>query len=235
MRSGASCLAAGLAICIAAPAAAETGSFYVGLEAGPTAGRNNDVDEVVGSIAAPMEYDDVLSIGYRTGHDLGIAGGHDLGLFRVELEVAHKQADLKSVKLDENFPNFIAAVPALAGSEFNLPGKVSTISAMANGLVDIGVTKRLSLYGGGGYGRAWVRAIGDQDSAWGWQWIAGVRFAISEKFEIGLKQRYFNSGILKLQHGPIAYPDPPPNAIISPEIEGEYRTRSLLVSLHANL
>lgn len=219
---------------VPAPAAADTGSFYVGLEAGPTIGRDNDVDEVVDFApgSAAIEYDDVLSIGYKQGHDVGLAGGYDFGLLRIELEVAHKRANLKSVEPDENFANFVGSVPGLSDGDLDLPGKISTASAMVNGLVDICVTDRLSLYGGGGYGRSWVRAIGDEDGAWAWQWIAGVRYAISEKVEIGLKQRYFNSGIVKLQHGPLADGG---NAVIRPEIEGEYRTRSLLVSLHFNL
>ena len=234
MRGRTCCLVAATAFFGAASAAADTGSFYVGVEGGPTAGRDNDVDEFVelaGAVATP-EYDDVLSIGYRIGHDFGIAGGYDFGLLRIELEVAHKRARLKPVEPDENFENLIGAVPVLAGDDFDLPGKISTVSAMANGLVDIGVTDRLSVYGGGGYGRSWVRAVGDEDSAWAWQWIAGVRYAISEQVELGLKQRYFNSGIIKLQHGPLTYAG---SALVTPEIEGEHRTRSLLVSLHFKL
>lgn len=234
MRIHAICLASSAALLVAAPVAAETGSFYVSLEGGPTFGRDNDVDETadLAGAAAPTEYDDVLSIGYKPGHDIGIAGGYDFGFLRVELEVAHKQANLKSVEPDENFENFIGAVPALTNGDLDLPGKVSTVSAMANGLVDIGVNDRLTFFGGGGYGRSWVRAVGDEDGAWAWQWIAGVRYAISDRVEIGLKQRYFNSGIITLQHGPLTYGG---NAEITPEIEGEYRTRSLLVSLHFNL
>jgi hypothetical protein len=40
-------LAAAAASFMAAPAAADTGSFYLALEGGATAGRDNDVDEVV--------------------------------------------------------------------------------------------------------------------------------------------------------------------------------------------
>lgn len=228
------CVAGFAALGFAVPAAAEGGRFYVGVEAGPTLGRDSDVDEVArfAEDAAAIEYDDVLSIGYKLGHDLGIAGGYDFGPLRIELEVAHKRAGLKSVEPDENFESFIGAVPVLADGELDLPGKINTVSAMANGLIDIGVTNRLSIYGGGGYGWTWVRAVGDEGSAWGWQWIAGVRYAISEGVEIGLKQRYFNAGIVKLHARPMTYVG---NAQITPEIEGEYRTRSLLVSLHFNL
>ena len=34
-------------------------------------------------------------------------------------------------------------------------------------------------YGGGGFGRARVKPLGDSDSAWAWQGIAGVRYALS--------------------------------------------------------
>lgn len=227
-------LAAAAAMLIAAPAAAETDSFYVGLEGGLTAGRDNDVDEMVDPAGAEtaIEYDDVLSIGYKTGHDFGIAAGYDFGILRFELEAAHKQASFKAVEPDENYENFIQAVPASSADVFDLPGKLTTISAMANGLIDIGVTDNLTFYGGGGYGRSWVRAFGDHNGAWAWQYIVGVRYKISEKLEAGLKHRYFNSGIVKLKHPTLVCSG---NVEVSPEMEGEYRTRSLLVSLHYNL
>jgi len=227
-------LSAVAAMFIAAPAAADTGSFYVGVEGGLTAGRDNDVDEVVepARVETAIEYDDVLSIGYKTGHDLGIAAGYDFGILRFELEVAHKQASFKAVEPDENFESFIQAVPAPTVDVFDLPGKMTTLSAMASGLVDIGVSDSLTIYGGGGYGRSWVRAFGDENGAWAWQYVVGVRHKISERLEVGLKQRYFNSGIVKLQHPPLIQTG---NMEVGPEIEGEYRTRSLLVSLHFSL
>ena len=219
---------------VAAPTAADTGSsFYVGVEGGPTLGRVGDVDEVVelAGAAAATEYDDVLSVDYKRGHDIGISSGYDLGPLRVELEVAHKRARLKPLEPDENFDNFIGAVPGLTDDDLDLPGKMSVASAMINGLIDVGIADRLTVYGGGGYGRTWARAVGDEDSAWGWQWIAGVRYAVSQNVEIGLKHRYFNSGIVKLQNGPRTIAG---NGQLTPEIEGKYRTRSLLVGLHFN-
>jgi opacity protein-like surface antigen len=120
----------------------------------------------------------------------------------------------------------------LTEGDLDLRGKTTTVSAMLNGLIDVGVTDGLALYGGGGYGRSWVRSVGDEDSSWAWQWIVGVRFAVSEDVEIGLKQRYFNSGIVRLRHRP---PTHAGNAAIMPEIEGEHRIRSMLLSLHFKL
>ena len=218
---------------MAAPAAADTGSFYLALEGGATAGRDNDVDEVVDPAGAEpaIEYDDVLSIGYKIGHDVGIAAGYDLGALRLELEVAHKRASFTGVEPDENFENFAEAVSASSVAPFDLPGKMTTFSAMANGLIDIGVSDRFTVYGGGGYGRSWVRAFGDEDRAWAWQYVVGVRHRINRKLEVGLKQRYFNSGKVKLHHPPLSYAE---SVEVRPEIEGEYRTRSLLATLHVN-
>ena len=44
--------------------------------------------------------------------------------------------------------------------------------------------------------RAWGKALDDKESAWAWQLIAGVRYAISSNIDLGLKYRYFRTGSL---------------------------------------
>ena len=44
---------------------------------------------------------------------------------------------------------------------------------MVNALVDVGGDSGLGASLGGGFGRARVKQLGDSDSAWAWQLIAG--------------------------------------------------------------
>ena len=205
----------------ASPATADPGTFYVGVEGGIAFGRDNDID-----VITVVEFDDVLSLGYRPGHDFGMVGGYDLGPLRLELDVAHKGVPLDAVEPDENYDNFLDSTNSAPG-DVGISGRMKVATAMLNGLADIPVTDRLTLYGGGGYGRSRAHALGDRDGAWAWQWIAGIRYTVSDHVELGLKQRYFNSGIVKLRGDPFSLD----SAIITPELEGEFRTRSLLASL----
>lgn len=238
---------AGLAL--SAPATAHTGP-YIGIEGGLLSGRANDVDEIVSSSAMQTaEYDDVLAIGYKRGRDLAIVAGYGFRPFRLELELAHKRAAIAQSIPDDNFDSFIesfnAALSELAASaslgeppltlrDLAVEGEMRVASAMANGLVDARVGKSVFLYGGGGIGRSIATALGDRDGALAWQWFAGVRYAIDHKIELGLKYRYFNSGILKLQHAGIRISGQAAETAIHlrPEIEGEFRSRSLLATIH---
>jgi len=212
-------------------------------------------DEVEGF----TEFDDALSVDYATGHDLGILGGYDFGRIRLELEVARKKMRIGPIGADENFENLAQVVnaqlgrdpanpgsgtgelPALAVADFIVPGRMTVYSAMANALIDLDVLSRLSVYGGGGLGRSRVHAFGDHDGALAWQWIAGARFGVRPNVALGVKYRYLNSGIVQLRHPPLRYPGNPSlsgertDATIVPEIEGEIRTRSLLISLQYQL
>jgi opacity protein-like surface antigen len=276
-------MAAVAGVMISVPTAARAGSPYVGIEGGVLHGRENDVDEIANyttienpatALAPPgpadTEFDDVFSINYRIGYDVDVIGGYDFGIFRLELELGHKRANLRSIDPDDITGSFLAdfnaalnrpsaqpdpgapGLPALTIDDFDLDEKMSILSAMINGLVDVGVTDRLSLYGGGGYGRSRASALGDKDSAWAWQYMAGVRYAIGPKIDLGIKYRYFNSGVVTLRHGGLEYignpdrltiapaggmattVDQTTNALLAPEIEGRFRTRSLLASLIYN-
>jgi hypothetical protein len=123
---------------------------------------------------------------------------------------------------------------------------------MIDALVDLPVTKRATLYAGGGYGRSFAKALGDSDGAWAWQYMVGARYKLSDRIDLGVKHRYFNSGIVRLRHDGIAYAGNPnrltitppagpatdidqtTNVLLRPEIEGEFRTRSYMASLFYN-
>ena len=211
------------------------------------------------------EFDDTFAIAYKKGYDVGLLGGYDFGLLRVEMELSQKSMKLDSLKSDDITEEYLATLNdalnrpsaspdpgapglgALDMGDFELDGRMRLRSAMVNALVDVDVTKRLSIYGGGGYGFTWARSLGTGDSARGWQWIAGVRYGLTDKFDLGLKYRYFNSGIMTLRSDPQLYTGNPNrqvigtttvdqtvNATVMPEIEVEIRTRSLLASLIYN-
>ena len=144
-----------------------------------------------------MTLNDGVSIKHKTGIDADLIGGYDFGMFRLEAETGYKHASINSVSLNESY----FGVPrADAG------GHTSALSAMANGLLDFGNDAGLSGYVGGGLGVARVTynldipSLGtgfrDRDKAFAWQLIAGVRMAVSDQFEVGLKYRYFQTGHL---------------------------------------
>ena len=214
---------------------------------------------------AASEFDDTFAIAYKKGYDVGLIGGYDFGHLRLEMELSQKSMKLGSLKSDDITQDYLATLngvlnrpsaspdpgaPGLGAldiGDFELDGRMRLRSAMVNALVDFDLTKRLSIYGGGGYGFTWARSLGAGDSARGWQWIAGLRYGLTDKFDLGLKYRYFNSGIMTLRSDPQLYTgnadrqvigtttvDQTVNATVVPEIEGEIRTRSLLASLIYN-
>ena len=216
-----------------------------------------------------QEYDDVFRINYGKGYDLSIVGGFDFGWSRLELELTRKRTDLRHIDADDNAETFLSSVnaelnrpsqapdpdapglPALTLDDFDLDGDIQATAVMANAMVDIGLTKRLSAFFGYGFGRSWVKALGDNDAAWGWQRFYGVRYKVSDRFEIGVKYRKFNSGVVKLQQKPLVYDGNPDrltvaesgggsfvdrttNALLVPELEGAFRPQSVVASLIYN-
>lgn len=213
-----------------------------------------------------MEFDDVFSLDYaKPGFEAGIIGGYDFGWFRLELELSHKRAGLGNIRADDTTDNFLTSVNAelnrpsaapdpgapglqpLTIEDFELDGKMRATSAMLNALLDLKVTDRMSVYGGGGTGASQVKSLGAKDSAHSWQYIIGTRYKVGPKVEFGLKYRYFNSGIVKLHSERISYNGNPDRLSIDgtfidqttellsqPQIEGKFRERSILASLFYN-
>jgi hypothetical protein len=74
--------------------------------------------------------------------------------------------------------------------------------------------------------------------------MIGARYSVTDRIDLGLKYRKFASGIIKLDHDPIDYagnPDQGATAVstrtaaIAPDIEGEFRTRGVSLTLSYNL
>lgn len=126
-------------------------------------------------------------------------------------------------------------------------GSMRVTSLVANALLDWKVGSRLTFYGGGGYGRSWGRVFGQSDKSMAWQYIVGARVRITDQVDVGLKYRYFNSGHFRMFEDPYQFAGNPDritvgstpvdqttSANVSSDVEGEWRTRNLLLSLLYN-
>ena len=72
---------------------------------------------------------------------------------------------------------------------------------MVNGLLDFGDQDGVSFQAGLGFGRARVKLIDDKDSAWAWQAILGINYAISPNMDLGMRYKYFTTGDLEFDGG----------------------------------
>lgn len=193
-------LAAVAAAAIATPAFAQDAGPYVGIEGGLLFPKDSDVDADV-NFTDPLindaNYDNIINIDYKRGYDLDAIAGYDFGAFRLEAELGYKRAKVDELQLDQDFIDAYEAATGdvITDTDVNLNGRVRVTSIMANALADFG-TGGFRIYGGGGFGRARVKLLGDRDSAWAYQLIAGIGMPISPNIEAGLKYRYFRTGKL---------------------------------------
>ena len=215
-------LVAPAAMVITAPAAARDGLGYVGIGGGVLFPRPQTGDAQVvytttesGTPApgpATFTFEKAYDRPYRPGIDVDAVAGYDFGMFRLEAELAWKRAKpkkgdvnaafLTKLNADLNRPpaDFTFTSPPLAAliaADFDISRRMNIISTMANALVDTAPGRGVSLYGGAGFGRSWARSQANKDSAWAGQLIAGARYSVSPKIEVGLKYRYFRTGRLE--------------------------------------
>jgi opacity protein-like surface antigen len=138
-------------------------------------------------------------------------------------------------------------------ADFHVDGRIRVLSVMLNGYVE----KRLGpidLSIGAGAGQSFGKAVGDTAEIFGsWQYMLGARVPVTHGIELGVKYRYFNSGNLKFDDKPgfdftgnpdrLTIPvsggsdatvDRTTSVRVVPDIEGEYRSRALLLSLTYN-
>src|SRR4029078_12837602 len=167
----------------------------------------------VGNVAVPGAISSSVGVNLKTGYDLDAIAGYDFGMFRLEGEIGYKHSKINDTSIDDAFitgldtglnPPCTTTTGAtckdvsFVDGDFDISNKVSVLSGMINALLDFGNQDGPSFYGGGGFGRARVKMFGDSDSAWAWQGIAGVRYAISSNIDLGLKYRYFRTGSIDL-------------------------------------
>ena len=188
-----------LVICAAAisgtatPALARDGGWYLEADAGITS-----VNTIHFSVATPPGVpgptDAVLDT--KTGTEFGGIIGHDFGAFRLEAEASTRRVSNRIGILSG--PNF----PTLTNAGANIWDGANTKSLMFNGLVDIGDDTGLQGFVGGGLGIARVKhkisinfpgpttVVDDADSGFAVQALAGVRYPLSDRIDLGLKYRY---------------------------------------------
>jgi opacity protein-like surface antigen len=196
-------LAAVAAAAIATPALAQSTGPYVGVEGGVLFPKDTHVGATVDYTdpAIPnATFKNVGKVNHKTGFDVDAIGGYDFGMFRVEGELGYKRAKSDNFRLN---PAFVDAYEAATGvtltdTTFDLNNHTSVLSGMLNGLVDFDAGG-VGIYGGAGVGRARVKLLGDSDSAWAYQAIAGVRVPVTSNVDVGVKYRYFRTGKLNFK------------------------------------
>ncbi len=203
---------------LATPAVARDNTWYAGVEGGLMHVEDTKFD-VSGDGTTAV--DDFLNLDYKTGLDLDIIGGYDFGLVRAEFEAGYKRASIDEV----SFRN--------TGIASDSGGNVRVYSVMANAMLDFGDDNGWSGFVGGGLGLANVRyrlrfnepgnvgSGSDSDRSFAYQAIAGVRHAISDNIDLGIKYRYFVAPKLDFD-------------IIDGEASSRFRSHSLLASLVFN-
>ncbi|MEO7365248.1 MAG: outer membrane beta-barrel protein [Sphingomicrobium sp.] len=193
-------LAAVAAAAIATPAVAKDNAGYVGLEGGilfPKSQHMNGTVDFTNPLVTDIATGRFSRVKFKKGYDVDLIAGYDFGMFRLEAEAGYKRAKAKSISVDSAFLTAFntRAGTAFTSDDFDVSGRASVLSLMGNALLDFGDTG-FGAYVGGGFGRARVKEFGGSDSAWAYQGIAGVRTAISENIDLGLKYRYFRTGRL---------------------------------------
>jgi len=202
---------------LAAPAVARDGSWYVGVEGGLMIVEDGDFDATATFGGRTVR--DAVAIDHKTGVDLDLIGGYDFGSIRAEVETGYKRASLDRINQGRGL--------------LDVDGSVRVISVMGNLLLDFGPDDDWNGYVGGGIGLASVRydidftgagnfgSGRDTDRSVAFQGIAGVRKAITDNIDLGLKYRYFVAPKLNydIQFG---------------DVSGRYKSHSLLASLIYN-
>src|SRR4029453_13802875 len=235
-------LAAVAAAGVTTPAIARDNSPYVGVEGGILLPRDTNVDvdalfPINPDPAIPSgltHFDEGFDVDYKTGYDLDLIGGYDFGMFRLEGEVAYKRASVDDIEIDEPFLFAINGAldinPALQNDNIDFGGHASVLSGMVNAMLDFGDDAGWGGFVGVGAGIAGVKLLGDKDSGFAWQAIAGVRMAVSENIDLGLKYRYFRTKSMNFSDTL----DFGPNGVVPIDASGRFESHSLLLSLIYN-
>src|SRR5690606_8085294 len=102
---------------LATPALARDCQWYVGVEGG--AMLVEDIESDIG------DFDDASKVDYDTGYDFGGIVGYDFGGFRLETEVAYKQASADSLQIGApGVPSFADGSGTFTGTT-DINGKVN--------------------------------------------------------------------------------------------------------------
>jgi OOP family OmpA-OmpF porin len=174
-----------------APAFAKDGQPYLEVDIGALLLDDVGFDTV--TVKSLLRTDVQSDLGY----DAAAIVGYDLGPVRLELEGSAKRAGIDALfRTKTNRATNASVTRNLDGS-----GNTAALSIMANALVDIGADGGLQAFAGGGIGYAWIdmkanadtNFLDDTDGSFAWQALAGVRYPVSDKIDLGLKYRFFNA------------------------------------------
>jgi OmpA-OmpF porin, OOP family len=174
-----------------APAFAKDGQPYLEVDIGALLLDDVGFDTV--TVKSLLRTDVQSDLGY----DAAAIVGYDLGPVRLELEGSAKRAGIDALfRTKTNRATNASVTRNLDGS-----GNTAALSIMANALVDIGADGGLQAFAGGGIGYAWIdmkanadtNFLDDNDGSFAWQALAGVRYPVSDKIDLGLKYRFFNA------------------------------------------
>jgi len=221
-------LAASAVAALASPAYAATDGPYVGIEGGVTFPRTSDLDVVLNNTTT---YDNGYNVKYKAGYDVDAILGYKLGFIRLEGEAGYKRAKIKSLGVSTPLITDVgtAAGTTTTAADFSVGNRIGIKTLMANALLDGDFGGGLGGYVGGGAGRAWANLSGDSDSAWAFQGIAGLRYALTPNVDAGLKYRYFHTAKLNFNDAFAV------NAVpFTTSTSGNYDSHSVLASLTYN-
>lgn len=208
MRTNAIHAAILISTAISSPAWARDDSWYIEADAGVSSvddmplALSGTPTNILTSLPIGTQ---VWQTGTKTGYDFGGIVGYDFGLFRLEAEGSFRHGGADK----------LLAVSSGSASSFLTPGSTWDGSArqssvMVNGMIDIGKDSGPQIYVGGGLGYSRTSIAMDYsttgitasfdgaDSGFAWQLLAGARYPLSERVDVGLKYRYFSQGNVNL-------------------------------------
>jgi OmpA-OmpF porin, OOP family len=216
---------------LATTAFARNDAWYIGIEGGPSI-----VEDTTLRITGPGARNGTGTIDHKTGYDADGIIGYDFGGFRLESEVAYKKASVNNYAstASTGVTTPMGGTAMAPPGTYNLAGgDTSVLSFMVNALLDFGDDDGLSGFVGGGVGVARVKenvrlntlgagSIGDSDTGLAFQALAGVRAPLTDRWDVGLKYRFFDASKVDLIDR------------LGGADRGRYRSHSLLGSLIYN-
>jgi OmpA-OmpF porin, OOP family len=226
-------LALGLALAstaLASPALARDDQWYVGVDGGAMLVEDLNLDVTTlpqGAVAGTQRS---ASLDAGKGYDFGGVVGYDFGGFRLESEVSFREADVTGLNSSTPFIPF-GTGPGLIAGNVPVNGDVNALSFMVNGMLDFGDDDGLQGFVGGGVGVARVDVqtvfaapayLDDSDTGLAWQALAGIRAPLSDRWDVGLKYRFFNAPNVDLVDR------------LGNNVETRFRSHSLMGSLVYN-
>ena len=221
---------------MATPALARDHSYYVGLEGGGMLVENTQFARFNPADQAVPGSNGEFDVSHDVGYDVDAIAGYDFGMVRLEGEVSYKHSTNNQLEVRDQ-PIFGLQF----GQHLNVGGSAHTLSGMINALLDFGDDNGWSGYVGAGVGVAHLTMnmspdqvnapnknliIDGSTNRLAWQAILGVRAAVSENIDVGLKYRFFNIPNVKFadQTGLLG----------GDQLRGMWRSHSLMLSVIYN-